>query len=183
MCDHIPSVPVRFDVPIPEVEMENVPLLFGKKGARVKALITSPVMTSCMTHFVKGRTRPCYAPVLHCPGCAKQHPRIWKGFLGAMEWYTKGKAIVMLGVGGARPYRRRLMGEGRPVRGCLLTLEHQGGHPDGAVSVHIDEHPVAGRVPDAFDVEGHLKSMWARWAALQPPDDDERYELIPVPGC
>lgn len=182
MCDHVPAVPVRFDIPIPEDDQPKTPLLWGKRGERLKVLITSRTLTSCFTHFIKGRTRPCYSPHVHCPGCAAGYARIWRGFVGGLCWFSKIEAIAMLTVGAVRPWKARFEGRGEGMRGYLMTLEHQGGEAHGACKIDLQPVPRPGRLPDPFDVEARLKSMWARWAALQPPDDKERWESIPVPG-
>jgi len=182
VCDHIPSIPMRMDEPIPEADFRAIPILWGKRGLRVKLQVTSPCLVSCMTHYIGARTRPCYAPVTHCRGCAAGYGRIWKGFLGGVCCYSRVNAIVMFGLGAARPWAERWRKDPGWARGQVLTLEHEGGRSEGSVRLTFAPPVLSGALPEPIDVEGALKATWARWAALTPPDAEERWEMIPLPG-
>jgi hypothetical protein len=182
MSERVPAIPVRFDVPMPEVEYGYVPILYPRAGQRVKLVATSTVLTSCMTHWIDDRTRPCYAPFVPCPGCSAGFARGWKGFLGGVCCYTSKIVIVMLTAHACRPWVSRLRGEAPGMRGYLLTVWHEGGGRAGKTRLAFSESPHTGPLPDPLDVEAQLKHMWAVTAARTPLENDRRWESIPVPG-
>lgn len=182
MCDHVPTVPIRFDVPVPEAEYPKRDILYGGNGRTERAIVTSRVMSSCMTHWAGGRTRPCYAPVVPCPGCLRGKPRLWKAFLAGIDFLTKKEVVLMLTPHGVRPWKARLTGSGTGVRGYTLTLTHEGGNRNGKLHVLLSDTPTAGLLPEPFDVEAHMQHVWAVEAARTDPDSAERWEMIPLPG-
>lgn len=182
MCDHVPSIPVRFDVGVPEEEYRYIPILWGKGGHRVKMVITSHALTSCMTHWIDGRTRPCYSPVAPCNGCKAQFPRLWKGFLGGICYHSGQEVIAMFTPHAVRPWKKRLAGEGKGVRGYLLSMTHEQGSRMGKVHLDLSAEPMPGNLPPPIDVESQLKGMWMRSAAARDPNDEDRWEMIPIPG-
>lgn len=184
MCDHVPNVPVRFDVPMPAQDYSYVPVLYARAGQRVKMRVLSRAVTGCMTHWIAGRTRPCYTPIAPCPGCGAGRPRAWKGFLGGICAYTRVRVITMLTSHACRPHVRRLRGEEGGVRGCLLTMFHEGASAAGRTRIELAQQLPEQELAEEFDVEAQLKHMWAVEAAKIGPDDDkERWELIPIPDC
>lgn len=182
MCDHVPTVPIRFDVPIPPGDYPRRDILYGCPGKVQRAIVTSRVISSCMTHWADGRTRPCYAPVAPCPGCAKGKPRLWKAFLAGLDFLTKKEVVLMLTPWGVRPWKGRLTGSGPGVRGYVLTLAAPGLEGPRRLQVSISDTPVTGPLPEPYDVEAHMMHVWAVEAAKADPDGDERWEMIPVPG-
>lgn len=181
MCDHVPAVPVRFDVPMPRSEFDFVPVLYCKFGQRVKVRVTSSHLTSCFTHWIDGRTRPCYTPVCECLGCKRRYPRLWKGFLGGICHFTRQTVIAMLTPHAVRPFRARLEGKDGGVRGALLTMYHMEGDVARKLRISLEDKPFEGVLPDELDVEAQLKWMWMREAARRDPEDENRFEMIPIP--
>lgn len=182
MCDHVVALPMRFDEPIPPDTYPRRPIYYGKSGRVERAIVTSRVLRSCMTHYAEGRTRPCYAPVTGCPGCERRLPRLWKGFLAALDWKTRREVVLMLTAAAARPYKERLALAGAGLRGFVLTLAHEHPGGEGRLTVLCSDVPFAGALPEPFDVQAHMQHVWAVEAAKYDPDNPNRYEKIPLPG-
>lgn len=124
------------------------------------AIVTSPDLTGCNTHFIANRTVPCEGEET-CPHCAEGHSWRWHGYVAAIETGTLEHFIFECTAAAADSFRNYLTVHGN-LRGCHFTASRPNGRANGRVVIacrRIDEQ--RNRLPAPLNVRKILCHIWS----------------------
>jgi len=114
-----------------------------------------------ITHWVDGRTRPCYGKENGCVCAAVMLERRWKGYLGAWEPRMGRLYLAELTIDCYRHLPFDLQPGGAGVRGRAFALYRQGERKNSPVRIEIgnilEDQSV---LPKRIDVKEALMRIW-----------------------
>lgn len=144
----------------------------------LEAIITTPELLGCCTHFVHNRTVPCEGPDT-CSHCAQGHAWRWHGYVAAILRVTLEHVLFEITAPSADTLRNYILLHGN-LRGCRIKAFRPSNRPNGRVvlqTVPVDLSST--RLPDAPNVKRLLCHLWN----VQYSDtDDSRLTRPPFRG-
>lgn len=146
-----PDVPER-DGP------RSMPLRRTPTSGQLRAVITSPDLIGCNTHFFQGHTMPCSSP--DCEACQKGVPWAWHGYLAAIAGGTREHFLFEFTpqVGDIFKEYRGFHGT---LRGCIITAVRHNNRSNGRVIVQTKPGDLAAMaLPDPPDLEACMAIIW-----------------------
>lgn len=127
------------------------------------AIITSPDIVGCATHFVQNRTVPCEQDDqkgIVCQHCAAGHSWRWHGYLSAILTTSHEHVLFEFTGPPSDTFRNYLLHAGS-LRGCLFTARRPSGRPNGRVVIackSIDQTTL--RLPAPPNIRNILSRVW-----------------------
>ena len=133
----------------------------AKAGQQRRAAILSNEVLQCTVHYSEKESKPCLQTP-GCPWCNKRWPRRWKGYLCGFDLQEGRKVIIEL-TQGAFESCPRLVTEGSPLRGLVLTLGRRGAARNSPVWARLDDaycDARKGSLSPAWNLEAALFVLW-----------------------
>ncbi len=156
----------------------------------ITAIITTPDLIGCNTHFIKNRTTPCEGPE-HCPACAAGHSWRWHGYVACVLTHGLEHVLFECTPASAETFRNYLKLY-NTLRGCSFTAWRPSKRHNGRVVIQCKyTDPAKTPLPEPPDVKTILCHIWniqnthvSTPTRLRPPfleasvtpgDEDGRY--------
>lgn len=146
-----PNVPKR-DGP------RSMPLERTPTSGKLMAVITSPDLVGCNTHFFQGHTVPCTEP--DCEAHRKGVPWAWHGYVGCMRAGTREHFLFEFTpqVGDVLKDYRAHHGT---LRGCIICAQRHNSKSNGRVILQCKPGDLAAlNLPDPPDLEACMAIIW-----------------------
>jgi len=150
----------------------SLPMLRTPATTPLRAVITSPALLGCDTHFYGGHTVPCERP--NCKACLEGIPYRWHAYMAAYSIHSNLHFIFECTAQAATPLIEYQRDHGT-LRGCRIEAYRWHKRPNGRVVINAttDATPL-NVLPPAPDL---LKVMAIIWS-LPPQNvhaDEEQY--------
>lgn len=125
----------------------------------MEAIITSPDLIGCYTHFYKGSTVPCSRP--DCEACLNGIPYRWHAYMSAVEKQTNLHFIFECTAASAEyftAYREKYL----TLRGCHFLARRWNNKPNGRILIQTKMADLADRqLPDPPNLENCMAIIWS----------------------
>jgi hypothetical protein len=155
----------------------SLPLIRTPATRPLTAIITTPDIIGCDTHFYGGHTVPCEAP--DCTPCNEGVPSRWHGYLAVYNPHTQVHAILEL-TAAATEQLCTYHKQHQTLRGALIECRRWNQRPNGRVIVKAQTWSGApSLLPDAPDVQAIMTTIWqlARQGTRRPKPEHHPIEL------
>jgi len=158
------------------------------------AIITSPDLVGCSTHFVQNRTVPCESEDTGkpCQHCAAGHSWRWHGYVSAILANSYEHILFEFTGPPSDTFRNYLLYHGT-LRGCLFTSRRPSTRPNGRVIVTCKTADLTNlRIPEGPNIRNILCRVWniqttnvsscpssrrgVKNTSVTPSDGDGRYK-------
>lgn len=185
------------DTPPTESEHYALRIVRTPPTGAIEALITTPGITGCHTHFIKNRTVPCEGQP-GCQFCEAGHSFRWHAYLAAVLVRSYEQVLFECTAIAAKTFinYREINGT---LRACRFRASRPSGRPNGRIVIACKaEDETLLRLPKPPDVKTILCHIWnvkAESATTLPdrphagrlirpgqPNGDGRYNVAkPIP--
>lgn len=151
-------MPSYSNTPPPNSYGQALPIQRTPANRPLKAIITSPDLIGCNTHFWHGQTTPCTAP--NCEPCKDASPYRWHAYCSAFIPPTSLHFLYETTAAAAEQlvtYRRA----NDTLRGCKFTAYRWRQAINGRVVIHTEKSTFADdQLPEAPNLEIVLATLW-----------------------
>lgn len=160
--------PIFFDDPNEIPKQQSAQLVRTPPTGRLKAIITSPKIIACPTHYHARRTTPCGGPG-NCPLCESGLKWRLHGYLSILN--TDNLAHQILEVP-ARTYDAlaQWYRNFNTVRGLYIELSRPTQRPNGQIQLIVRRpQTIPESLPDPLPVQWLLCKIWGVPTSDEPP--------------
>jgi hypothetical protein len=124
----------------------------------VLAIVTSPDLIGCPTHYFQHRTIPCEAE--DCAPCKLGVPSRWHGYVSALDTKTSDHFLFECTAMGAEAFTRYRADHGT-LRGCHFHASRPAARANGRVLIRTKPADLAQvRLPEPPNVLAVLAQIW-----------------------
>jgi hypothetical protein len=128
------------------------------KGA-IQAIVTSPEVVGCNTHFVNSRTVPCEG-LGTCPMCDDGHSRRWHGYLAAILTNCLEHILFEFTAHASDTFKNYYLAH-TTLRACAFKAYRPSQRPNGRVVIHTSPADEARfPLPEPPDLRKILCHIW-----------------------
>lgn len=123
------------------------------------AIVTSPDLIGCYTHYYRGSTMPCEGDT--CPACLEGMPFRWHAYLTAVDDRTNLHFIFEVTAIAAKHFTdyRDVY---KTIRGCLFRAERWNRKPNGRIMLQLKKADLKDReLPPGPDLKKCLAILWS----------------------
>jgi len=122
------------------------------------AIVTTPDILGCYTHYWHGRTIPCEKP--DCEPCNDGSPFRWHSYLAAWETKTALHFIFEMTAAAVEPLISYRDAHGT-IRGCLFQAKRWKERPNGRILIQTKPADLTEiNLPNPPDMEKCLATLW-----------------------
>jgi hypothetical protein len=151
-------IPRWQDDPPPERMLPHMPLVRVKPGVMLSGAVTTTQIHGVPTHYYGRRTLPCLAD--DCPGCAKQMPSRWEGYIGLWSSRPSKHLIVALTPGAATGIIDTAK-DPKNLRAVYVEICRTGRAANSRLVASCKELEIpSSHLPPIPDLRAHLLHIW-----------------------
>jgi len=144
---------------VPPKSGPEIYILRLKGRERFSFTVFSETMFGIWVHWSHDRSSPHFTDAKRCPGCQRQEPKRWKGFLHCFCIEKKQEVFLELTPASAGSLLDQLA-TGELLRGQGIVVERTKGD-NGRVLVRVcNTHPEPSKLPPALDPQTSLLALW-----------------------
>lgn len=148
----------------------SFPILRTPPGRALIAIVTSPNLVGCFTHYWKGRTVPCDAP--NCEACQAGMPFRWHAYQSAYIRETSLHCLFECTAQAAEHFTDYREAHGT-IRGCLFEARRYNNRHNARILIRCKPADLTGIIlPKPPDLIRCLSILWGF------PADDVQLGLI-----
>lgn len=159
------------DVP-DEPRGHALPIRRTPSNRPLQAIITSPDLIGCYTHYWRGSTVPCQGET--CPACSEGMPFRWHAYFSAVDVYNNLHFVMEVTAIAAKHFTdyRDLHGT---LRGCHFIAKRWNNRPNGRILIQTKPADLAQHhLPNPPDLAKCMAIIWSL-----PADDVLTQNLSP----
>lgn len=135
-----------------------LPIRRAPAYGKLIAIVTSPDLLGCYTHYWRGRTMPCEAP--DCEACRNGMPYRWHAYFAAEDLKTCLHFLFEVTALAAEPFVDYRSAHGT-LRGCLFESCRWQNRPNGRILIRTKPADLKERrIARAPDLEKCLSILW-----------------------
>ncbi len=124
----------------------------------MQAIVTSPDLVGCFTHFWKGRTVPCDAP--DCEACRDSMPFRWHAYMSAYIPQT-GVHFLFECTAQAAEHFTDFRDNHSTLRGCLFQAKRMNARANGRIIINCKPADLTSiKLPSPPDLIKVLSILW-----------------------
>ena len=122
------------------------------------AIITSPDLIGCQTHWFGGRTVPCDST--QCKACEEGVPWRWHAYVSALLGGSRQHVLLEFTAQAAETLVNYRTAH-ETLRGCYIKAKRHRNRHNGRVLLHCEPHSLEGiALPDAANLPNVLSIIW-----------------------
>lgn len=145
--------------PLPPKAGPEIYIMRLKGRERFSYTIFSESMFGIWVHWAGRKSAPHFSDTERCPGCKRQEPKRWKGFLHCFCIEKKQEVFLELTPASAHSLLDQLA-VGEVLRGQGIVVERTKGD-NGRLLIRVcNSHPDPAKLPPALDPQVSLLSLW-----------------------
>lgn len=125
----------------------------------LQAIVTSPDLIGCYTHFYKGQTVPCEAPT--CEACADGLPFRWHAYMTAVDVFNHLHFIFEVTAIAAKTFTEYREKHGT-IRGCQFIAKRWNNRPNGRILIQTKPADLGETlIPEPPNLQKAMAILWS----------------------
>lgn len=145
--------------PVPPKEGPEIYILRLKGSEGFTFTVYSDAIFGIWVHWSGDRSAPHYTDAKRCPGCGRDEPKRWKGFLHCYCIEKKQEVFLELTPASANSLTDQLA-VGELLRGQGLFVKRTKGDNGRLLIRVLNAHPDPKSLPQALDPQVSIMSLW-----------------------